>query len=552
MVHQHKQQSIEVCLGYYDGIEHGKIVSPYHTGDDFPELTEMHEAIHAELALANTTDVLTRHFAAVLRLGKNELPPAIVTEIERLMDAMHQHSAFVHEAIATYLSCHVYHSFAPGLIKRVISELPPRYASALQAAILAFGSLEEAADTPFSEYVAPLVFGVGIAAMNISYDDLQLDIACLSPYVTRIRSDPPNKRFAAFLGKLEPPSRDGVLRDLITQAVAHQLDKRSKETAYRPDQPYSEIQMQLFARLRRLCPHIQFTSCRNDARLWSQAIYYTIRQQVEGLGMNFMERYVLFTPTAQDHSVEAKMGTTFINPELPDETFPLDVSLTRYNHPFQEAEHLQEVASAARTTDLLLHLFILPLSEDEVPKTFRSGKGTIFAVSCLAEDRKTGPISEQESKANARFRPFFTLISVEDFDSLVPVLRECDAVIKADERAIEPLLPRLQRWRLPSFVLLRDTAITHIIAIASKMAQDHTMVFAGFNIGGKANALVFWEKDSYIYYCTPITLNAWALLKNKFESDEHVVFPTEKEVRGDGSIDVPLVSRVLRLCFGAG
>jgi hypothetical protein len=546
-----KARYLEICLGYYDGIGNPKLVNPFQTGDRFPALTEVHEATHRELAEANTTDALARYFAVVLHLGQEVLPSNITREVQSLLETIHRCSDLVHETIATYLSCWVFHSLLPGRVEELVSCLPDFYKSAYQAAVRTFGSLDEADQKPYAEYVPPIVLGVGLAALNIDYSDLAINLSDLDPFAQRMTTDQPNRRFCAIANVLNPPSEPGILRDLVFWAAQEGLAAREKEALLSPDQPYAPIQLALFEQLRRVCPEVEFVHDRAAARQWIHSVDQSIRQQIEGLGFDFMDRLEMRPMDEETEAVEARLSSSFVFPELP-EHFPLDVTLVRSDYRQKDRRHLLEVLGFCRDHEVRLHAFLAPpLPKNEAADPSVGGAADVCVLACLAEARNEAIQSLPEIMGGeVNLAPFFVLLDLDDLDQLVPHLRTCDIGIKTDERFFPSIEDEVRRWNLPTFVLLRDTSHTHILQLVSSLLETDIVLLATFRVSQEGRALAFRRRRDSIHYCVPITENTQVFLKSRFGDDERVVPLSDQQEATEYGFDMSLTYSILRGSYG--
>src|SRR6267378_3508280 len=118
-------------VGYYSYREGARYLSPLHSDPRFPDLVDHHESTHADLALSNVTDGIGHLFAAVL--GDEQLSSEDRSRIDKLFSAIHQHTVWVHEVVATYMSFLLFTIRDRTRGQDARKTLPPFYESALSA-----------------------------------------------------------------------------------------------------------------------------------------------------------------------------------------------------------------------------------------------------------------------------------------------------------------------------------------------------------------------------------------------------------------------------------
>lgn len=323
------QRTSEVCLGYYDSFGDPKLISPIHTFNDFPQLTELHESIHKYLAECNNTDALCRLFTHILRTGQSEINNVHREAIEIFTRIVHKHSALVHETVATYLSMLPYSVTEPDRIKIVRRRLPPFYRGALEAGEAAFGQLEENSSPEFGTIAHPIVLGAGIAAMNLDYRNIPVSLSDLTDCCRFVESNPPDQRFRQILNKLRPFSSAGILAETFDETREKDVDAQ---------------QQCFYLKLRRVLPSLRFVPNHKEGNVWLHQLVGALREELNRYGYRRAAANTFLIKPKHDN-VHEGMGTRVEIPGI-EPNFPLDASLLKL--PYQEGS-LDDLDSALQT-----------------------------------------------------------------------------------------------------------------------------------------------------------------------------------------------------------
>lgn len=547
-----KAEHLEACLGYYDGLGRPKLVSPMETGDPLPELTELHEALHADLASSNATDVLMRHLAAVLHLGLGELPAPTVAQFESLLKVINCNTWLVHETYATYLSCRVYHVFAPRRVEWVISRMPQRYRMALRTGELAMGDLSQSMTPPIGEYVESLLRGLATAALNVPLFDLAVDVENLQPFAERIRRSSPDKRFATFLRALESPFTEGVLRELVTQAARDRVLELERTKPFHPDQPYPEIALRVFEALRSVCPHIGFCSDRKELRAWSLLVVDALRTQFALRGIAVMERYEVRTWSPKEDEVERFIGTDFVIPGVPGPN-PLDLSLKAHDcpplRPEDGLERLRKEAESAASSGATLNLFLMGITSEQASQMGLGMRPDAIAVCCQVDLPTECSRAPTCCTSRSLTAAFWFAAPVAHVSRLAEALRMCRAVLKTDERLVDDISSLLEHWQLPVFVLLKSTALGSILDLVERLATRGGLVAYAVPMEGRVHAVVLQRTVSCLRFCAPITTTSWLILRSRLDAEHRAAVRSVPESSCDYDAEVALAHRVLKRCY---
>ncbi len=466
--------------GYYSHQTGARYLNPLESGSRFPELTELHESYHRELAHFNFVDGIGRIFTTIYLIGKKSLKKSHLKSIEVLLETIHINTNYVHELTATYLSFYVFQSHNPKDYASARKQLPRLYSEVLEAGELAFGDI---GDNRVPDSIATIVYACAVCSMNLDcrFDQIKFDnISKLSDFISL---ENPNLRFKSVLKRLTPYwNEDSLLAGI-----------NFKEKNLRT------LQSVVFEVLRKQFPEFPFFTRHEKPGFIREPVNSL---KIDGIahGYKFMNM-ISVDPPMQD-LVEEKFGTQIEYANL-ESWEPIDLSI-KIKYEDVEFSDLDQIYDQvlSQEGDIYCHV-LLPPESNEV------------TLLCLPY---AGP------KRKIRVKPFAVTCISQDLISYFTRSPKTSMFFKIDERLSMNIGKQLSNAGNFVFRLLKDTSPKNILNILRKESMDQIVSVIRLNLLGDnfSILLALLSKSGYAIL-TPITKLGTRILSKEIENNLNII-----------------------------
>jgi len=546
---QLKQHYLDTCLGYYDGNSIPRLVNPFLTNNALPEVTEWHETAHKVISEASTTGTLFRYVATALNLGRSELKDENVRELEELLTTIVKHSVFAQESVATFEGCLLLSLLKPSALKATVAALPPFYRAALEGALLSFGSFEEAASSPYSQYIDYVAIGVAIAALNLDFSDLHFGFGQLESFVDRILRNPPDQRFANFLQVLTPPSCGGLLAKLITEAAREGIADEQKKARVYAEQPYCEVQLRLFSALKTQCPDIDFVTDRGGMVRWSRTLFASVKTEFERCGVQSLDKVVV---ASVDHESMRPENWTPSVPVNPGQQAGGILDLALESHSFRETDvrEFVDLIRHSHTYGSVMHIFVSP-----VPADLKSGSEALerrFLLGCLCELPGQRWGSRKATQRAHGFDPITVEIRLREASRIAKEVAENKVVLRTDDRLHDDVKDLCALWDCPLVILLHDASPPKLRELLSSLQESGAVSMVVFGVPDRAEVLALKQSDRSLYYLALVTRSTWVPLGDWLAQQKGLKELLSSTDAKEADFDAAMISAVAEMCYMTG
>lgn len=563
------KSEMATVLGFYDFVNQPTVVSPWHVSGMNPEVTEVHEGMHRDLANTTSTGVVTKIFARILS-QRSKLPDSLATNIASLLDVLLQETFLPHEATATYASFKVFFHNAPGAAATQLPRLPTSYRSAMAILEPLMGPVNDAAGDLIIQQ--PLLLAVAKVALSpplfAEFDDF--------PQFTSLRrfiqNESPNKRFQRlveslltsdgptllsstrehFTGLLGGAVESASLVDLLSflptvnqkilEKVATIAAKHDIKSAVDVDgllQYMRTLISVLNSHLARegvdVLSNVRIRDTRKLGLVATASIDYMVPSTDDNVLANYDDARTAFSqmtglnlPAASEAEIRSLM--------------PKDTSL-RLPWKLYDAERgIERVKNIDETTGKLF-FNISPMRMEGRPLLYMS----IGAYSIDGVDWSTTKPQLEGANSNA----FSFTTDLFAFLEMMEQLRSKKYIVKIDERFLigfPEVAAVLRKLAFPLVVMLHDSTSEHIDSVITDEIARAATIHVTFIGLGLLSVIIIGNNTDNQYLMSPIAVTGFELLlRYRLEKDPRIDVLSEGTPPrlGDIGIDITLLRELL-------